>query len=76
MTPAEQLIEALVSSRPMARRDAVTLTRAVQADALQAAADRMADRHVGLVSSYAITEQLRQDADAVVWGDHLGGAAA
>ena len=76
MNAADQLVEALKSRRPMNHRDAVRIVRQAQADALHAAADRMADRHVGLISSYAATEQLHQDADAVVWGDQLGGAAA
>lgn len=75
MTNAQQLVEALVSLRPMRRTDAEALVREAQADVLTDAADRMAERHVGLVSSYALTEQLRQDADSVVWGDQLGGAA-
>lgn len=76
MNAAEQLVEALKSRRPMNHPDAVRLVRQAQADALHATADRMANRHVGLISAYAATEQLHQDADALCWGDPIGGAAA
>lgn len=75
MNAATRAVELLVSIPRISRDTAIQLVRQIQADALHAAADHIDDRHVGLVSSYAVAEQLRQDADAHIHGDRIGGAA-
>ena len=75
MTTAEQLVEALVSRRPMNRRDATTLVRDMRVAELNDAADRFDRSHRGLIRTSEVVEQLNQDADAIRHGDPMRGVA-
>lgn len=76
MTPAEQLVEALTSRRALNRDTAIHMVRKALAGGLYDAAGRFDRSHIGLLSTARVVEQLHQDADAIVHGDPLRGAAA
>jgi len=74
VTPAERAVEALVSPRPLARKDAVALVRDIEAEALREEANRLDGTHIGLMSTWGATTLIRQRA-ADIAGHPVGGAA-
>lgn len=75
MTPAERAVEDLMAGRKMRRRNAEQVIRNVRATELRDAAGRFDRAHVSLIRTPQVVAQLNQDADAIDWGDPLGGAA-
>lgn len=74
MNAATQVVELLVTIPRISRNDAIRMVRQIQADALHMAADHIDGNHHGLMSAFAVATQLRQDADAHIHGDRIGGA--